>query len=644
MSLESVIEEVVDEINKSYSEFPKVKEWITNKIKKLSKSTGDLERVKFVTKMYLDEEVKKAIIEYSKTPIVWEWIAWKVGSTAEYTENPEKVRFIAKVYMDKDVMRAIEAYSDTPEIEERIVWEIGYMSKFGDLNSIKLAAETIRAYKEVPAIGKRVMVRIREATELKGSEKVNIISKIFSNKKLTKKILYGINTEELVKYGEYILKNGEDAVDRIIISRYTDLNPTDEHFYEKFENLMMYYGIETKLTVREFVNFFESYENLGKEERDSFGKLIDLISNDYWNNKEIRKITEEMERKGINVDGLKGKYWIRELNGFEINEINIEYTELVESLLISLLGSKDTERYKAAYNLIKEIGGKEKLRKAQNLIKGDKRLRGKLIEAYKTGNLDEILIILENICKGKKKDSYDALHDLVDYVKGYKDRLFKGNYIIGFYGKSIDAIFRNDTTMCCALLPDGANRYGAILYQLDPRIITIGYAFVDEIKKGEEMDIVREKGEIDGIVIGYIGEYDGKPILLIDSVEGGRKFRNYLEKNWEKIYRDINAVAEKIGMKYVLLFEDLKVEYNNGRLEINGNPLNETPREFIIQYINKNVVNLDKKEELIKHIDIKVIGRKEIPYDYVRGGKHYLEAFGGWNVPEGKVRGYLYEV
>jgi len=40
--------------------------------------------------------------------------------------------------------------------------------------------------------------------------------------------------------------------------------------------------------------------------------------------------------------------------------------------------------------------------------------------------------------------------------------------------------------------------------------------------------------------------------------------------------------------------------------------------------------------------EINIIGNEKIPY--AKNGKHYLEAFGGWNVPKGKIKGILYNI
>ncbi|MFH7904025.1 MAG: hypothetical protein QW409_03705, partial [Candidatus Aenigmatarchaeota archaeon] len=213
---------------------------------------------------------------------------------------------------------------------------------------------------------------------------------------------------------------------------------------------------------------------------------------------------------------------------------------------------------------------------------------------------------------------------IVQVIKNYKPGRISGNYLIGFYGKHVVSMFSNYSTMCCALLPEGANRYAAVTYILDPRIVLISYKFVNEFEKGKELYAVREEGEVDGIVIAYIAKRadTNEPILIVDSVEGGREFRNFVEKNYKLIKQDIERVAKEIGCKYVVY---------------NVKTFNETPRVFL-EKIKKE--NSNKVE-----IETDIIGNPKIPYDYSeRNYEQYLEAFGGWKLPKGRVIGYLYKI
>ncbi|MEM5830276.1 MAG: hypothetical protein QXL82_02080 [Candidatus Aenigmatarchaeota archaeon] len=237
-----------------------------------------------------------------------------------------------------------------------------------------------------------------------------------------------------------------------------------------------------------------------------------------------------------------------------------------------------------------------------------------IIDLYKKGEYEKIFEELEKYAEqNKNKPAAEALHDILQIVKHYKQDSVTGDYLIGFYGKHIVSLFDNTSTMCCALLPHGLNRKAAIYYAYDPRIVLISYSFVDKIEKGNEMKVVREKGKVDGIVIAYIGlDKNNNPILIVDSVEGGRAFRKFIEKNYKLIKEDIERVAKEIGCKALIY---------------NIRTFNETPRVFLSKIGNEKVS--------LRSLDIYMIGEKT---------ENYLEAFGRWNIPEGKVGGYYYSL
>ncbi|MEM0481098.1 MAG: hypothetical protein QXQ14_02875, partial [Candidatus Aenigmatarchaeota archaeon] len=301
----------------------------------------------------------------------------------------------------------------------------------------------------------------------------------------------------------------------------------------------------------------------------------------------------------------------------EIENLIANYEKLKDYLIIALIGSKNPEKYKTAYSIISKLVGKEKLDNAKKVLEKESELRYQIFKLYKENKTEKITELLEIFAL---ENNIEDLYDIIQTIKGYKEGIIKGNYLIGFYGKHPVNMFSNYSTMCCALLPNGKDKSAAITYTLDPRIITIGYSFVEDFERGKEIDAVREKGELDGLVIGYIALYNGKPILIVDSVEGGRAFRTYLERNFGKIESDIKRVAREIGVKYILY---------------NANASGETPKVFLNLLKNYS----SPKTEIIF---IEMISKKGIPY--INDFEQYLEAFGGWNIPIGVVKGYLYKI
>jgi hypothetical protein len=147
-----------------------------------------------------------------------------------------------------------------------------------------------------------------------------------------------------------------------------------------------------------------------------------------------------------------------------------------------------------------------------------------------------------------------------------------------------------------------------VQYLLDPRVLQIGYSVVDEFEVGEEIRAVREKGLVDGKVIGYIckNRRNGKGLYVVDSIEGGHYFRPWMEKNFKLIYDDILRVAKDIGAKEVLF-------------DLEDSSCSDTTRKVLSIFKEK----IWKGEKKVKEIKTDIIGSEEIPY--TNGEKqHYL--------------------
>jgi len=389
------------------------------------------------------------------------------------------------------------------------------------------------------------------------------------------------------------------------------------------------------LSLVEFGYVLRGYINLGNKERKGLLNVLELIvSSKYWQDPEVQNIVRAMENVGINTDALKGDAWVYALEGRIVSELP-DYEKALRALPIALIGSRDKGKLKNAWELIANIVGKDKLRYAAQAVRQlPGRKRGKLIDLYKRGKYEKILDKLEELVewgmqlKGRKKNVYEALHDTLQAVKGLrKGRVAGGKYLIGYYGRHVSLMFDNETVLSCSQLPSGVNKYGAVVYQLDPRVVTIGYKFVDEYDPKDLVGTVEEEPDLDGLVIGYIamGKVNGEevPILLVDSVEGGNIFLSYLRGGgFEKVYSDIMRVARNIGARYVVF---------------NRRVFNTTPEEFL------NELKKRKSGKIVS-VYTKIIGDKKIPHNPYMDRKQYLEAYGGWSVPEGTVKGYVYEV
>ena len=358
--------------------------------------------------------------------------------------------------------------------------------------------------------------------------------------------------------------------------------------------------------IKELFNFVDP-NSFKKPYVDMFLDGINLILGDYWNDEEISRILNEMKKYEINTDKLVGDSWVYTKVGEKVEDL-FDYGETLDALIISLVGSRDKKKYENAYNLIKKIESEERIQKAQNYIRNARidndpkkeLIRKIIIQLYKEGRKEEILDLL-------RETKREELIHLIDSVDSIKDNRIKDT-LIGFYGKFPTMMFTQESTACCTMLPDGIKKEEAIKYQLDPRVITIGYIFADKLEDpNKAVEVAREKGNLDGIVIGYIGllEDTNEPVLVVDSVEGQHAFRSYIEKKFDTIRNDIERVAKEVGVKYVFY---------------NKYPINSTPQAFIDKIS-------DKMKEV--HPKIKSIGDIRVPHieNFSLG---YIISFESW--------------
>ena len=345
-----------------------------------------------------------------------------------------------------------------------------------------------------------------------------------------------------------------------------------------------------------------------------------------------------MKELGINTEVLKDRilgHW-----SYRGGKIDISYEDSVKALFYVLIGSKDPKNIQWGSELLRKIVG-EKIGYAKKLydslpkeIKPDKR---ELIELMKSGNYDRIIDILKEA--GEKymrmfgiNKGLEAFMDILDAISGIKyGKLNGGKYIVAVVGKFPSLIFSYESTGSCSHLPalddinkEYINGHASIAYLLDPRIILIGFSVTDRVS----IDSVREKGKVDGVIMGgiFIDE-NRNTYLLIDSVEMGPKLffpesNKWFNENWEEVYKLIIDYAKRLNVKYII--------FNTQNL------LNTAPKYFIIKLEEKYKFKEDEAY-------LKIIGPEEIPYVNWTN-KHYLEAFNKYLESGGKVRGYIVKI
>ena len=271
----------------------------------------------------------------------------------------------------------------------------------------------------------------------------------------------------------------------------------------------------------------------------------------------------------------------------------------------------DKEKLRGARKHIRNLGPG----KVYNLLKDD--LRN--LEKGEGNPLEQILgKIWKNVAKNEDGALVESISDMISQITWSVDQEIKKisgynvNSIV-FKMQKIDItdIFDNRSTHCCAFFPDGANCEAAIGYLKDPEI---GLLHAKAVTKECAEDEGIETSGV-AILVNCEEDYNKNKVLLVDSVESG-----------ETISR-IDKI-EEFNKKYLESIIQVAEEQNAKKIVFNSNVNNSGPKSF-----NKFLESKGLKEDAIT---LKKNGN--VKEDF------YLEAFGGWTKPQGRVKGYVLEL
>jgi hypothetical protein len=170
-------------------------------------------------------------------------------------------------------------------------------------------------------------------------------------------------------------------------------------------------------------------------------------------------------------------------------------------------------------------------------------------------------------------------------------------------------LYDSERTMCCAFLPNGVNKEASFGYLDDPAIGLL------QLKTAIDTSVGLKEHGIIGVAILGVCEDSQKhrTVLMVDSVEGNNEYLKVVGNDWKQLmYDGIIGVAKDIGVRTILFNEAVG---------------NSTPERFV-EFLRE--LKLEWHE-----CELALISKPN--------KDRYLEAFGGWEKPKGKVTGYLVE-
>lgn len=226
--------------------------------------------------------------------------------------------------------------------------------------------------------------------------------------------------------------------------------------------------------------------------------------------------------------------------------------------------------------------------------------------------VDDALAKIKNeiIAKGRR-EKIEPISDMVATVEGMKkSEKYLDMLIFKMQDADIADLFDNRTLHCCAFYPDGANCNASIGYLKDPDIGLLQakacYNECGELKEAETSATA---------ILVNAKNKDDENVLLVDSVEAG-DLVSRLDK------------PDKYNQEYLDAIISVAKYQNAKKIIFNTDAANSAPRSFNEFLAQKG---LKKEKSYLKK-------RSDTDKQF------YLEAFGGWAKPEGKVNGYVLKI
>ncbi|MCD6464653.1 hypothetical protein J7L02_03990, partial [Candidatus Woesearchaeota archaeon] len=279
-------------------------------------------------------------------------------------------------------------------------------------------------------------------------------------------------------------------------------------------------------------------------------------------------------------------------------------------------GGKREESVKFTRELLKNFEGGKKLKQAllyvrsserpENIFRDIKDDYQKLRQGDREAGKRILNYFYERFVKPGLPEKVEPLSDIIDSIRGVyglRTQSYVGE-VIEMEKPGVDFLFDSTNTSCCAFMPLGENKWASLVYLADRDVGLLKYKLES---------FTGSKDDVGVAIMAKCKDDQGNKVLLVDSVEFGRAFRDVV-KGWEeKFYKAIVKAAKDSGVDYVLFNIDV---------------YNPSPDRFN-KYLKRKGLNLETVSLEKLHA---------LPEGF---SKTYLEAFGGKAKPEGKVKGYI---
>ncbi len=231
----------------------------------------------------------------------------------------------------------------------------------------------------------------------------------------------------------------------------------------------------------------------------------------------------------------------------ESKVLEISQKTALETMVYAINGSRDMTNFDNAKKLLIESGYFQEKDISSVFgrwasIKGQ--YKKQLAEEFKnylqtpsTENARKVIDVFKNAVAERdiviKEPIYDFIGKLEPLIMGSVKNISKGDRVVAYTDNkdNIIKIKSSETGACCFI--GGVNEYAALEYALDNGIALINFTVTDSSITTKEF----EKQKVHGVAICAFGRinYNNKPVLLVDSFEGGITLNNALKNDYSVV-------------------------------------------------------------------------------------------------------------
>ena len=443
-------------------------------------------------------------------------IAWSLADAARSLKDKDTVVQIAHILSSNEIVKAVSRYDS--DVAEVVAWALADAARsLKDKDAVIHIAQVISKYEGAAA--KEIACSLADAA--RSPKDAGMMTKYITMLDTVNK--FGMVDKIISTSGAKIVKEGLDALVTDKNSLWSCLayvdggckfpKPTNQNIgsYRSIVNdfVKSEYGISVQLSL---------------DQISLLASLKDGVSNSIV---EFVNASAPQHEMVYIIDNGK-------------NAVNFEPAaekmpeEKKQLAIISIIGSKDKNKFEEAQNYIKDIVGEKKVNVAYTKFNGickkeHPNLKSDVIRLFKNGDYD-------SAAEALRSAGVEEISDVMDAAEGVKSvgPAASGSRTVYAFESKNPLDYDSRIILACTCINGAYANKGMLNYCKDPNILLVGYSF---------------GGQVCASAICYI---EGN-VLLVDSVEGRERIRN--DAFFGVIRKDIEEKAKLHGVDTIIFSE-----------------------------------------------------------------------------------------